>query len=246
MAKFKLIAHRGYAAHFPENTIVGIGAAIEVGAQAVEIDIQLTADQVPVLFHDRELNRVCGVDGAIHDHTLQQLQTFRATESERFGDAFKHTKIATLIEFVQLLEHHPKIRIFVEIKRVAIEKFGSTTILSLLHRELAPIRKRCVLISFDYDFMLAARRNKWEHLGVVLTHWEDQKSRIFRDIQPQYVFCNYKKLPNRGSIQIAKARLVLYEITDPKLALELAERGAYYIETFEIEKMNLLLAKHMK
>lgn len=246
MAKFKLIAHRGYTQHFPENTIVGIGAAIEAGAKAIEIDIQLTADQVPVLFHDRDMKRVCGVDGAIHDLTLQQVQALTASEPERLGDAFAHTKVTTLNEFVQLMEHHPKVRIFVEVKRVAIEKFGVTTILSLLHRELVPLRKRCVLISFDFNFMLAARRNGWEYIGVILENWSDYKQRIIEDIQPQYIFCNYKKLPALGSINKNTARLVLYEVIDPKLAIKLAGRGADYIETFDIEKMTLLLAKHLK
>lgn len=246
MVKFKLIAHRGYTLYFPENTIVGIGAAIEAGAKAVEIDIQMTSDQVPVLFHDRDLKRVCGVDGAIHDHTLQQVQALKASEPDRLGDAFEHTKIATLEEFVELMMHHPQVRIFVEVKRVAIEKSGATTILSLLHRELAHVRKRCVLISFDYDFLLAARRNGWKHIGVILEHWDDRKQRIMKDIQPQYIFCNYKKLPKLKPANKGKSRLVLYEVTDPKLAIKLAGRGADYIETFDIEKMSLLLAKYLK
>lgn len=246
MAKFKLIAHRGYTQHFPENTIVGIGAAIEAGAQAVEIDIQLTSDQVPVLFHDRDMKRVCGIDGAIHELTLQQVQALKASEPDRFGTDFDHTKIATLKDFVELMMHHPKVRIFVEIKRVAIENFGATTILSLLHRELAAIRKRCVLISFDYEFILAARRNGWEYLGVVLESWADNKKRIVKDIKPQYIFFNYKKLPMLGSMNMGDARLVLYEVTEPKLAITLAARGANYIETFDIEKMTLLLKKHLK
>ena len=245
MAKFKLIAHRGYTLYFPENTIVGIGAAVEAGAKAVEIDVQMTADQVLVLFHDRDLKRVCGVDGAIHDHSLQQVQAFKASEPERLGDAFAHTKVTTLSEFVQLMLHHLNVRIFVEVKRVTIEKFGATTVLSLLHRELAPIRKRSVLISFDYDFMLAARRNGWVYLGVVLEDWADSRKRIINDIQPQYLFLNYRKLPKLGSVNKGKSRLVLYEVTDPKLAIKLAQRGADYIETFDIEKMSLLLAKYI-
>lgn len=246
MAKFKLIAHRGYTLYFPENTIVGIGAAVEAGAKAVEIDVQMTADQVLVLFHDRDLKRVCGVDGAIHSHTLQQVKALKASEPERLGNAFEHTKVATLNEFVQLMMYHPKVRIFVEVKRVTIEKFGITTVLSLLHRELTPLRKRCVLISFDYDFLLAARRNDWKHIGVILENWNDRKQQIMKDIQPQYIFCNYKKLPKLKPVNKGKSRLVLYEVADPKLAIKLAGRGADYIETFDIEKMSLLLAKYLK
>ena len=51
----ELVAHRGYALHYPENTLIGIEAAIRAGARYVEVDVQLSADKVPVLFHDRTL-----------------------------------------------------------------------------------------------------------------------------------------------------------------------------------------------
>ncbi len=232
-----LIAHRGYTEHFPENTIVGIGAAIEAGTKAIEFDVQFTADQVPVLFHDRDMRRVCGVKGAIHDYSLDQLQNVMASEAERLGDDFKHTHIATLEELVDLVMHHSKVELFVEIKRVGIEKFGITTVLSQLHSALAPIRKRCVLVSFDHKFLLAARRNGWTSIGVVLERWVDRKSPIVKDIRPEYLFCNYKKLPRFRPLTKGKAKLVLYEITDPKLASKLARRGADYIETFAIGEM---------
>ncbi|MCG6976091.1 MAG: hypothetical protein LJE56_06710 [Acidiferrobacterales bacterium] len=233
----KLIAHRGYTAHFPENTIVGIGAAIEAGAKAVEFDIQFSADQVPVLFHDPDLKRVCGANGTIHEHTLTQLQKLHASEPERLGSDFAHARIATLEELVDMIMHHPKIQLFVEIKREGIEQLGSSTVLSRLQSELAPIRDRCVLISFDYKFLLAARRNNWEQIGVVLKHWRDRKLPIVRDIRPGYLFCNYKKLPRLLPITKGKAQLAVYEVDDPVLARKLARRGVDYVETFSIGEM---------
>jgi glycerophosphoryl diester phosphodiesterase len=241
MKKPELIAHRGYTRHFPENTIVGIGAAIEAGARAVEFDIQLTADQVPVLFHDPDMERVCRVKGAIHDFTLRQLQKFNASEPDRFGNDFEHTRIATLEELVKMVMHHPEVQLFVEIKRESVEKFGITTVLSQVHSALAPVRKRCVLISFDYKFLLAARRNNWGQIGVVLQRWSDRKHQIVKEIKPDYLFCNYKKLPRLRPLAKGKAQLALYEIDDAKLAIKLARRGADYIETFSIgELLNAL------
>jgi glycerophosphoryl diester phosphodiesterase len=233
----KLIAHRGYTAHFPENTIISIGAAIEAGAEAVEFDIQFSADQVPVLFHDPDLKRVCGVDGTIHQHTLAQLQQLYASEPERLGSSFTHARIATLEELVDMIMHHPRVQLFVEIKREGIEQLGTSMVLSRLQTELAPIRNRCTLISFDYRFLLAARRNNWERIGVVLKHWRDRKLPIIREIKPAYLFCNYRKLPRFLPVTKGKVQLAVYEVDDPALARKLARRGVDYVETFSIGEM---------
>jgi len=61
----KLVAHRGYARRFPENTLAAVEGAIHAGAHFVEIDVQLTSDGYPVLFHDRTTERMCGEPGSI-------------------------------------------------------------------------------------------------------------------------------------------------------------------------------------
>lgn len=68
------IAHRGYAAAYPENTLIALDAARQAGAKYIEVDIQLSADGIPVLFHDRDLQRLCQQTGAIHDYTFSQLE----------------------------------------------------------------------------------------------------------------------------------------------------------------------------
>lgn len=47
-----LVAHRGCAARYPENTLAAVAAALQEGACCVEVDVQLSADRVPVLMHD--------------------------------------------------------------------------------------------------------------------------------------------------------------------------------------------------
>jgi glycerophosphoryl diester phosphodiesterase len=58
-----VMGHRGAAAHAPENTLASIRRAAEAGATWVEFDVMLTADGVPVLFHDDSLDRVTGQAG---------------------------------------------------------------------------------------------------------------------------------------------------------------------------------------
>ena len=65
----EIIAHRGNAAEFPENTLQALASAVELGVKHVEFDVQLTADKVPVLLHDADLERVAGREGNVHDLT---------------------------------------------------------------------------------------------------------------------------------------------------------------------------------
>src|SRR6187399_213065 len=96
----ELVAHRGYAARFPENTLSALEAAIEAGARWVEIDVQLTSDGFPVLFHDRTLERMCGVKGAVHERTLSDLRALSCGEAGKFGDRFKNEGLLSLAGFV--------------------------------------------------------------------------------------------------------------------------------------------------
>ena len=68
-----IIAHRGNAAEFPENTLQGLESAVSLGIRHIEFDVQLTADMVPVLFHDADLARVAGRPECVHDLTWSAL-----------------------------------------------------------------------------------------------------------------------------------------------------------------------------
>ncbi|PJK28275.1 glycerophosphodiester phosphodiesterase family protein [Minwuia thermotolerans] len=73
------IAHRGLHApgpDRPENSVAALAAA-EAHGYAAEIDVQRTADGEVVVFHDRELRRLCGVDGPVSGRRLQDLQRLR-------------------------------------------------------------------------------------------------------------------------------------------------------------------------
>lgn len=71
-----VIAHRGLSAQAPENTLVSMQAAVAAGARLVEVDVQLSADGVPVIFHDDTLARICQRPQGIHEFTYAELQTF--------------------------------------------------------------------------------------------------------------------------------------------------------------------------
>ena len=72
-----LIAHRGWAARYPENTVPAFRAALEAGARFVELDVQLSSDLVPVVFHgsrgQRHHANRAGIGGLMGLHLFQQL-----------------------------------------------------------------------------------------------------------------------------------------------------------------------------
>lgn len=74
-----LYAHRGLhdnASNAPENSLRAFQKAVTAGF-GIEMDVQLSKDQVPVVFHDNTLKRVCGAEGKVKDFTYDELQQFR-------------------------------------------------------------------------------------------------------------------------------------------------------------------------
>lgn len=97
MEPFKewLYAHRGLhdnSTDAPENSMKAFKKAVDAG-YGIELDVQLSKDNVPMVFHDFDMKRICGVDGKIGDYTYEELQQFRLFGSEeripRFEDALK-------------------------------------------------------------------------------------------------------------------------------------------------------------
>ncbi|MGV2720137.1 UNVERIFIED_CONTAM: glycerophosphodiester phosphodiesterase family protein, partial [Klebsiella pneumoniae] len=73
------MAHRGWSGKAPENTMAAIQLALaEPAIQAMEIDVQLTRDGVPVLIHDFTLERTTNGSGLVKDHTLEELRQLDA------------------------------------------------------------------------------------------------------------------------------------------------------------------------
>lgn len=80
----RLYAHRGLydnKTEAPENSLKAFAKAVEAG-YGIELDIQLTKDDVIVVFHDGGLKRVCGVDKKVSDFTYEELQQLKLCDSE--------------------------------------------------------------------------------------------------------------------------------------------------------------------
>lgn len=231
-----LVAHRGFPLQYPENTIPGIEAALRCGARWVEVDVQLTADGLPVLFHDRTLDRVCGVPGAVHEHTASTLASLRAREADYFGDRFAGVGLARLEDLVALLEAWPRSAAFVEIKAIAVERFGIERVVARVLEVLAGARARCCVVSGVGPALVEARRRGCDRVGLVLDSWAARDAESTRSLRPDLVFINASKVPRGGDLR-GDGRLAVYDVIDPGMAMRLFRRGADVVETFAIRDM---------
>lgn len=233
----QLVAHRGYPRHYPENTLIGLEAAIAAGARFVEVDVQVSRDRVPVLFHDRDLKRLCGEHGKVHDLRYEELWRLRVAERQRFGDRFKDVHITRLAELGHLLIRQPEVTAFIELKRNSIERFGVETLLTLVRRSLKPALQQCILISYSLEALVTARSQGWPRIGAVIDRWDEHKQELIAQIRPQFLFCDVEGLPCEGGLQADDVKLVVFEVADPPVALALAARGVDFIETFAVGEM---------
>lgn len=232
-----LIAHRGWARQYPENTLSAVRGALRAGAGWVEVDVQLSADGVPFLFHDRDLVRLCGAAGALGERTAADVERLRASEVGRFGQRFADEPVARLSGLVAALLEFPRAQAFVELKRASLERFGAARVLDAVLPVLEPLGARARLISFDVGVLAAARARCALELGPVLESWADLDAPAVRALEPELVFCDEELLPAAGALDAHGARLSIYEVDHPQRARELLARGATWIETFAIGEM---------
>jgi glycerophosphoryl diester phosphodiesterase len=117
-----VVAHRGARLVRPENTLRAFEAAVEAGADAVELDVRLTADGVAVVSHDADVSRMTGEPGLIHEMTLAQVKALDASRSpggvdEALGsEAPERHEIPTLVEALRYLDG--RVAVDIEIKNI--------------------------------------------------------------------------------------------------------------------------------
>ena len=232
-----LVAHRGYPARYPENSLEGLEAALRAGACWVEFDVQLCADGVPVVLHDATLERTAARAACIMDLPSTQLTGVSVHEPARFGARASTVSLPTLAQALALLSNWPRAQAFVEIKEESLARFGVD---ATLRAVIAVIRAQsvpCTLISYAAEILAPARAAGLAN-GWVLRRWDAMTQRLAEIEAPDYLICNHRRLPlSAQAIWQGPWHWVSYEVSDPELALALATRGVELIETDTIGAM---------
>lgn len=115
--------HRGVCARYPENTLLSYEYAMDLKLDAMEFDIWLSKDKAPVLMHDSNAYRTCGVDRNLRDMTYAEIRDLSPCLPEKFGEAFRgKVGVPTLKELLELRrEKQSQIKLGVEIKEYTEE-----------------------------------------------------------------------------------------------------------------------------
>lgn len=142
--KTKIIGHRGGAEGYPENTLAAFKKAVELGADGVEFDVQLTKDGEVVVIHDELIDRTMSGSGLVKEHTLKELRQLSA--GEFFSPDFAAEKIPILAEVLEVVQNLEVINI--ELKNYLPYPELEEKVLKLV--EQFGIREQVIISSFNH------------------------------------------------------------------------------------------------
>lgn len=143
-----IVAHRGYSGVSPENTLSAFENAIDIGADMIELDVQLTCDGEIVVFHDNDLLRITGCEGTVADYRLEELEQMDA--GIWFDPGFEGEQIPTLAEVLELVRDSD-LNIYLELKDIgAVEGFEEAVLNAVREYDM---QDRCLMASFQYEYL---------------------------------------------------------------------------------------------
>jgi glycerophosphoryl diester phosphodiesterase len=152
-----VIAHRGDSARRPENTMASFASALEVGAEIVEFDVQLTRDGHVVVIHDPAVDRTTNGTGRVQDLSLAELRRLSAGYPERFGDTYRGEKIPTLAEVLGLIRDRATGMIEIKYDSVTADAEGGIEAHTVAEVRKAGMEKQVALISFSRIALVRCR-----------------------------------------------------------------------------------------
>ncbi len=244
----KIIAHRGGGTLAPENTLAGIRCGLAHGFHAVEFDVMLSADRIPVLMHDPQFGRTVRGAGSVSETTARQLA---AMDAGAWRDARFAGEPVPMYEDVMNFCKSSNIWMNVEIKpapgfdaetgRVVAERTRH-----LFSGEIAARVRRIddatvpLFSSFSFDALMAARAAAPEIprgylVDVVPADWREQ----LRALDAVALHTNHKNLTPRlaGEIRQEGYGLFCYTVNTPERAREILQWG---VDAFCTDRIDLI------
>ena len=234
----EVIAHRGNAAEYPENTLPALRSALELGARFLAFDVQLSGDRQPVLLNDSSLKRTAGLDRNALEMTLTELAEVSVNEAARFQDRYTDVGIPTLAQAASLLATHPNATAFVELKRASLRAFGCEIVVRKVCEALKPVARQCVLISHDLAAVHHVRHASSYRVGWILPDYGNLSALKCEALAPDYVFCDHQLL-TEGVSKLWRGpwRWAIYDVSSRMLALDVAARDARLVATPNVRQM---------
>ena len=169
----EIIAHRGFSARAPENTIAALTLALEEGATAVEFDLRTSGDGNPVLMHDKTLSRTTNGIGKVEELSLREITKLDA--GSWFNSTFEGERVPSLAEALECLK--------VQVKTIFAELKGESTTQNLRNvvsiTRAAGLLDKTVFIAKDWSLLDELRRHAPEALVGPIVERREQTHEAF-------------------------------------------------------------------
>jgi glycerophosphoryl diester phosphodiesterase len=167
------IAHRGASAYAPENTTAAFELALSLGARAVEFDVRLTRDGVPVVLHDDTLERTTSGRGKVSEANWADLAALEA--GTWFHPRFVEQRVLSLEQALAVIA--PRARPIIELK-VALEARVLEEALRVYNAT-----QQALVISFEASWLAAVRKASRDlKVGLLADEWRDDLPERCRDL----------------------------------------------------------------
>src|SRR5580704_13872202 len=233
-----ILGHRGARSLAPENTIEAFILAMDYGADGVEFDVSLSQDGIPVVIHDRSVNRTTDKTGLVKDLSFRSLEKLNAS---KLKPGFEKTKIPSLKKTLECLPDNSVANIELKFKG----NFSESYFIQKILEEISPHKNRLNLIisSFDARLLLILRKlDPSLVLSLILSPKDRYWSKALKylsAVRPDALHIS-GDLFSRFLLRLmrrAKLKVAIWTINDPKLAQKLWALGIDGIFTDQVEKI---------
>ncbi len=206
-----IIAHRGFSDEAPENSLAAFHRAIDAGSDMIELDVRLSADNVPMVFHDRRLPRTSDGSGAINQKHSRQLAEI--DNGSWFSPKFHRERIPQLKEVFPLVKKD--VRLNIEIKPDVV----STTDLSAVEivvaeAEKAKVLPKVIFTSFNHQMIKeVAEIDESIVTGVIynpITHFRKSPSTLVKNSKAKIFVCSKFQINGDVVADTHNAGYILY------------------------------------
>lgn len=196
---FVIIAHRGASAYYPENTMAAFRGAVEMNAEMIELDVLLSKDGVPVVFHDATLEAHTNGSGNVSDYTLEELKQLDA--GSWFDNRFSDQQIPTLEEVLQFASDKVALNIEIKTEAVTDQLKGGVEEKSLKLVRKYKMEEHVLFSSFDYR-AVSHFKQLGNNISVALLYnnrWPNHRlpHELINEYRADAFNCSYRQLTKK-------------------------------------------------